>query len=683
MSATMCSSNPVESRSRGALRPAYRVAVLALLVLMAAEIFLSSRQESQVFDEADHLYAGYQYWKHGDFGWNPEHPPLAKLVAAAALLPLRLAQPDDPYSNFKSRDFYNGAKFLYGTNADGLLARGRGMLLIFSMGLALAVFAAGREMFGPEAGLLAMGLFCVEPVVLANGGLILTDMTLSCLIFVSVYAFYRYVKRPTAGRLLVCSIAVGLTLVAKQSGIFVLPILGAIALVDELVQRRKAREDCVESGLSRVASAAVAFGVIAIVSYGALWAFYGFRYAARPGGLAMAPTLQGYCSAIPIRFEAAAIGFCARHHLLPEAYLYGWADILQVPGKRDSFVLGKLHTGSWWLGFPAMILMKTTITLLVLILLVPFAGVWRKKREFLFLALPAAVYLLIAIGSVMNAELRYILPVYPFCIVLAGAAGWEMARRSRGWAIGVAALMVFAAVSSLHAFPDYVAYANEAFGGPSQSWRLMAGSNGDEGQSLKWVKSYLDTNHVSECWFDYVNPFVDPKYYGIQCKPLVSESVLQGAALLGQVPPTISGTVLISATEMAGRSWEPDALNPYAPFSHLRPDATAGNVVLVYRGTFDVHLLAAYSHSLTAKRLADEGKISEAVAEAQEAVRLAPDSANMQAGLGLTLMEDGRTQEGKQVNATALRLARSVYPELQRGLIQLLERPGMSGPLVR
>jgi Flp pilus assembly protein TadD len=86
---------------------------------------------------------------------------------------------------------------------------------------------------------------------------------------------------------------------------------------------------------------------------------------------------------------------------------------------------------------------------------------------------------------------------------------------------------------------------------------------------------------------------------------------------------------------------------------------------------------------LTAKRLADEGKISEAVAEAQEAVRLAPDSANMQAGLGLTLMEDGRTQEGKQVNATALRLARSVYPELQRGLIQLLERPGMSGPLVR
>src|SRR5271170_7152520 len=97
--------NPVEIRSAGALRPAYRMAVLALLVLMAAEIFLSSRQESQVWDEADHLYAGYQYWKHGDFGWNPEHPPLIKLAAASALLPLHLAEPNDPYSDFKARDF--------------------------------------------------------------------------------------------------------------------------------------------------------------------------------------------------------------------------------------------------------------------------------------------------------------------------------------------------------------------------------------------------------------------------------------------------------------------------------------------------------------------------------------------------------------------------------------------------
>jgi tetratricopeptide (TPR) repeat protein len=650
--------------------------MMALLVLAASEIFLSNRQESQVWDEADHLYAGYEYWKHADFGRNPEHPPLAKLVAASALLPLHLTEPDGPNSNFKLRDFYDGTGFLYAADADRLLARARGMMLIFSLGLALAVFAAGREMFGPEAGLLAMALFCLEPMLLANGGLVTTDMTLSCLLFVSVNAFYRYVKRPTVLRLLVCSIAVGLTLVAKQSGVFVFPILAAVALVDKIRTRPPAEKD--RMATRAIARLAFAFVCIAVVSYGVLWAIYGFRYAARVAGPPMLPTLNAYIAAIPNSVERAAIGLCARYHLLPEAYLYGWSDILQIPGKRVSLVLGKLTIGPHWFLFPEMILMKTTIALLVLLALVPFAGISRHQREFLFMAIPAAFYLLIAVGSGMNAEARYILPVYPFCIVLAGAAGWDIAHRSRRWAVGVATLLIFAAASSLHAFPDYLAYSNEAFGGPSQSYHLVAGANGDWAQSLKWVKSYLDRNHVSDCWFDYTDPDIDPKYYGIACKPLLTAWVPRGYPFLGQVPPIISGTVLISATELAGRQWGPDTLNPYAQFRGLQPDAKLGNVVLVYHGTFAVPLAAAYSHSATAERLAEQGKMAEAIAEEWEAVKLAPDSANIQAGLGLTLIEAGQKQEGQQVNATALRIARSVHPEFQEKLIRLLEKPGMA-----
>jgi hypothetical protein len=654
------------------------VAVLLLLLLAAAEIVLSSRQESQAQDEAAHLYAGFEYWKHGDFGRNPEHPPLVKLIAAAALLPLHLAEPVDPYADFKSRDFLSGEKFLYSADADRLLARGRGMVLLFSLGLALAVFAAGREMFSPEAGLLAMALFCFEPILLGNGGLILTDMALACLLFVSVYAFYRYLKRPTAARLLLCSAAVALTIVAKQSGAFVFPILAILAVVDALQEQPQETEAHAVSAAGKAVSIVAEIGVMAILSYAALWAFYGFHYAARPAP--MLPPLDSYVMAVPGGAARAFIQFCALHRLLPEAYLYGWTDVLQIPGVRLSLILGELRTGSWLPGFPAIFLMKTSIALLVLLLLVPLAGIWRSRREFLFLAVPAAFWLLTAIFSEMNAEGRYLLPIYPFCIVLAGAAGWEMARCSRRWAIAVAALMAFAAASSLHAFPDYLAYANEAFGGPSNSYRLMAGTDGDGGQGLKWVKTYVDKNHIADCWFDYINPLVHPKYYGIPCKPLVTESNLGGARWLGQVPPVISGTVLISATEMATRNREPDALNPYAQFTHLRPDATPGNVVLAYRGTFAVPLLSAYSHALTAKSLAGEGKMKEAVAEAQEAALLAPNSARVQAELGDTLMAAGRTQEGQQVNATALRLARAQYPDFEADLIRYLETPGITPP---
>src|SRR5271170_6225488 len=74
-------------------RRAWWAVVFALLLLICSELFLSTRQESQVFDESGHLFAGYEYWKHADFGVNPEHPPLVKLIAAAPLLPLRLKEP--------------------------------------------------------------------------------------------------------------------------------------------------------------------------------------------------------------------------------------------------------------------------------------------------------------------------------------------------------------------------------------------------------------------------------------------------------------------------------------------------------------------------------------------------------------------------------------------------------------
>jgi hypothetical protein len=48
----------------------YPVAGLLLLVL-AAELELFARRQSQTIDEADHVHAGYRYWKCADFGVIP------------------------------------------------------------------------------------------------------------------------------------------------------------------------------------------------------------------------------------------------------------------------------------------------------------------------------------------------------------------------------------------------------------------------------------------------------------------------------------------------------------------------------------------------------------------------------------------------------------------------------------
>ena len=66
----------------------WRVAagVVSLLIILSLQLLLSVRQESQTWDEANHIYAGYKSWTSADFGLNPEHPPLVKLVATAPLL---------------------------------------------------------------------------------------------------------------------------------------------------------------------------------------------------------------------------------------------------------------------------------------------------------------------------------------------------------------------------------------------------------------------------------------------------------------------------------------------------------------------------------------------------------------------------------------------------------------------
>src|SRR4051794_24299926 len=61
--------------------------VLALLGMYAALAVGGAAHNGSTFDEVAHLVAGYSYWATGDYRLNPEHPPLAKLLAAA---PLRL-----------------------------------------------------------------------------------------------------------------------------------------------------------------------------------------------------------------------------------------------------------------------------------------------------------------------------------------------------------------------------------------------------------------------------------------------------------------------------------------------------------------------------------------------------------------------------------------------------------------
>ena len=152
-----------------------------LLVLIAILLFTSTRQQSQTFDESFHVFSGFEYWKHADFGRNPEHPPLIKLLATLPILSMGLQSPAAvPIPFFKGQDAANSTQFLYSGDADAILMRCRMTLALLTLGLALLIFCAAREMFDLLTAIFAMGLFSMEPVLLSKcGALVTTDMGIS------------------------------------------------------------------------------------------------------------------------------------------------------------------------------------------------------------------------------------------------------------------------------------------------------------------------------------------------------------------------------------------------------------------------------------------------------------------------------------------------------------------------
>ncbi len=648
--------------------------VATLLTVLFLQLAFLANRTSIAWDEDDHIFAGYMSLKHADFGLNPEHPPLVKMLAAVPLLPLDLKIPALQNRNFKQEAFLSGKDFVFKNDFNQIVWRARVAASLLTLLLATLVFLAAREMFGTGAAFIALCLFVFDPNLLAHGAVVGTDMALSCFLFASIYAFYRYVKSPSISRLLVVGVASGLVLASKHTGILVFPILLLLSIGEVL--RGDTSAEKVPTG-KHIARLALALVVVSAIAVTVLWAFYGFRYEARAGGLQLNPPLSQLVQQLSRPHEVRLLSTVAHWRLLPESYIYGLADVRFMSDFYTSYIFGTTYLHGVWFYFPAAFLIKSTLTLLILLGLAAWSMFTRRFtawREILFLSIPPAFYLLVAIWSRMNIGLRHILPMYMFLIVLAAGAAWKLIEGDRRWLYGVAALLVFQAISGARTYPAYMAYANELWGGPSQTYKYLTDSNADWAQQLKSVKRYLDRRGIKDCWFVYfAQGVVDFRDYGIPCKPLPTLDSLWVNAKI-EAPPAIDGTVLISAGDLSGYEFGAPPLNPYEQFQHIPPVDAIDYGVLVFQGHFEIPQAASLSHTQTAREFFYAKQLPEALAECQQAVALAPDAVSPNALLGDILTAMQRPDEAKQAYEKALRSARTIAPEFQSGWIDGLEK---------
>jgi MFS family permease len=462
-------------------------------------------------DEIAHLTAGYSYWKTDDYRLQPENGNLPQRWAAIPLLNKGLTFPTQDQNAWRISDVWDlGFQWFYecGNDLAGMLRAGRRMIALFGIGTGALVFFWARRLHGDKGALLAVALYSFCPTMLANGGLITSDMTATCMFLAAVTGFWAMAHRLTLGRVLAFGLLLGLLCVAKFSAPVVAPIcavLWAVRIAGSETLASGWPFPAMITGRVRVALALVA-GTLAACALAivVIWASYGFKYPMfrqfepnRVRSLVGWDVLEDQGGPM-----VTILRFSREHHLLPESYIYGFAHSYRFSHYRKSFLNGQYRSTGWVGFFPYTIAVKTPIALFGLAAL---AGVYalahrrtpRERWERLYawspLLLILIVYSAFMLTSGLNIGHRHIMPVYPvFFVMAAGAAAWIGA--SPRWAGAcVAALAAWFAAESVWIRPHYLAYFNEIVG-PENAWRHIVDSSLDWGQDLPSVKAWLDAH---------------------------------------------------------------------------------------------------------------------------------------------------------------------------------------------
>ena len=469
-------------------------AVVTLLSEMAFAMVTAAVEQTPTIDEPVYVGAAVFSLEHDSLRYNPEHPPLGKLLIATGLA-FADVHVD---AGFAGDQTQLGRYVLYESgHAPGrLLFLARLPVIVLTLLFGLVVFAFARDLTGPAGGVVALALYALSPDLIAHGSLATLDVPVAGFLVTSAWLLWRARRRPVL-HLPLAGLALGAAVATKMSALAAVPVVLLLAVLS--VRRA--------SGPQRTlrqlgTGAAAAFGV-ALIAIAVVWVSYlvvdpQLRWTAPPG-LPPVEGLRSLADLLP----------------LPRPYLdgmrvqFGFEDQVWT-----TFLFGSLHVGALWYYLPAALLVKTPLGALVLWVagVVTMVGVPRLRPAAPYVLVPAAVLLAAAMTGSRDLGVRYALFMPMF---LAVAAAGVVAVRRRWAPVAVAALVAVTAISSLRTFPYYLPYSNEAFGGPAQTHRQLHDSNVDWGQDLGRLADRLRQRYPGErVWLVYKGSGV-PSSYGI------------------------------------------------------------------------------------------------------------------------------------------------------------------------
>jgi hypothetical protein len=540
------------------------VALVALLAAMVALMWQPMQEEVATRDEPLFLGAGYTYLKGMGLHIDPEQPPLAKEWSALPLLFMDVKiseragknldpQWGDPETRTWSdqhvsvqtlfplgrdswyfRPMAEGNAFgnllLYdGTNdAEKLLFAGRLMQVVLTLLTGAVIFFWVRKLAGGEAAVFGAALWVFNPIPLAYGHLILTDMGATLTFLLGVWSFSKFLEKPTSSRAVLVGLATGGAFLMKFTAVLLGPIYAAMILV----QWWKSPPQREQWGI--IAKVFVLAGIVAGVT---ILAGYAPHWSSAP----YLPPEQAARMGVPWWFQQF------RSCLIPPDFFKGL--ICQISHSRLghwAYLRGQWRREGWWYYYLVALGLKSPIPWLLLLAGGFFLGLSTVRRSTAASVAPwiaAAVYLGFAMSNKINIGVRHLLPMIGLLTVGMAAVIGSQPRMVR---IGAWLLCSWLAVTALFAHPDYIKYFNEIAGGKHRGYRYLLDSNLDWGQDVKPLKRYLDEQHIGHIYQYYCGRDVILDYYGISNTRVLADQARQ----LQQ------GILVVSVHEAMSPDWD-------------------------------------------------------------------------------------------------------------------------------
>lgn len=520
----------MKASRRRRLPAVLRLAVFALCLLHA---WLAVRDQDRVgptFDEPIHVASGRAYWQAGDFRFQPENGNLPQRWQALPLLGDEWRFPtaaDTPEAWVNASPWRLSRAWFFerAIAPEAILGRARLMNALLGAALCAVIFFWSASLFGSTGGFLSLGLAVFCPNLLAHAGLATSDTAAALFFAVAILAWWRLLHRISLARIAAAGLATGALALAKYSAVLLAPLVATL-----LVHRLVRRSPLPLSGpgtprllrASRRATALACAGLCAMaLAWGMVWAAYDFRADASPQGpiapeawdavLLKRPVESGWASASesaapPVVLRAGplqhGLDLLRASGALPEAWVYGFAHVARHSKARASYLNGKYSDTGFPAFFPVAFALKTPeaglvaagLGLAVLLRLRPRRVLARFAPVIVFLA----VYGVFAVTSTLNIGYRHLLPMLPFCWIMAGSLALVLPARRRAMAALAFTLVAAQATSAVLIAPHFLAYFNNFAGGPTQGHRHLVDSSLDWGQGLPELDRWLRANHQGE-----------------------------------------------------------------------------------------------------------------------------------------------------------------------------------------